>query len=113
MQSKEPPNDEEAAEAFDAVCRPFMDRLEKLTSSLLGRRLTSVEALWQFQLDLLHLQRDIQGAIGDYQNRVKRRRAPMSNLTELRAYRWYARRLGDAFAWVMLGGDKKIIEPLS
>lgn len=115
MQSKEPPGDEDqgAAESFDAVCQPFLGRLEKLTSALLGCRLTSPEALWQFQLDLLRLQRDIQSAINDYKGQVKRKHAPIEILTELRAYRWYARRLGDAFAWVVLGGDKQILEPLS
>jgi hypothetical protein len=113
MPTKEPPGDEDASESFDVVCQPFMGRLEKLTSALLGRRLASPEALWQFQLDLLHLQRNIQSAINDYKIQVKRRQAPIEILTELRAYRWYARRLGDAFAWVVLGGDKKILEPLS
>jgi hypothetical protein len=113
MRSKEPPDDEDATESFDAVCQPFLGCIEKLTSALLGRRLASPEALWQFQLDLLHLQRNIQSAINDYKNQVKRRQAPIEILTELRAYRWYARRLGDAFAWVVLGGDKQILEPLS
>lgn len=113
MQSKESPGDEDTAESYDVVCQPFLSRLEKLAFALLGRRLTSPEALWQFQLDLLHLQRDIQSAINDYKTQVKRRQVTIEILTELRAYRWHARRLGDAFAWVILDGDKKILEPLS
>jgi hypothetical protein len=54
------------SESSDQITRPFLCRIEKLVLTLLGARFVSQQALWQFQLDLLHLQRDIQSAITDY-----------------------------------------------
>jgi hypothetical protein len=102
-----------AALQSDAVTEHFLRRIEKLALTLLGRQFQSPDSLWQFQLDLLNLQRDIQAAINDYKGRAKRDKDAKGALANLRACRWHARRLGDAFAWVVLGGDGKLLEPLS
>jgi Pyridine nucleotide-disulphide oxidoreductase len=113
MQSSEPPSVEAAAKSSDVVAQPFLRRIEKLALTFLRHRVESPEDLWQFQLNLLHLQREIQAAIGDYKGKAKREKGAMEALTDLRACRWHARRLGDAFAWVVLGRNMQIITPLS
>ena len=113
MQSSEPPDVEPAAESADLVAEPFLRRIEKLALWFLGHRFESPQDLWQYQLNLLSLQRDIQASINDYKGRARREKSVMKALTNLRACRWHARRLGDAFAWVMFDGNTKTIEPLS
>jgi hypothetical protein len=112
MQSSKSASGNEASPTPEIVSAPFLRRIEKLALILLEHRFNSSQDLWKFQLDLLHLQRDIQGAVNDCKSKP-RRELPMEVLTEVRVCRWHARRLGDAFAWVVLGGDKKVIEPLS
>jgi hypothetical protein len=113
MQGREPSSDKDSAKSSEIVVRPFLGRIEKLALVLLGVRFKSPQDLWKFQLDLLRLQREIQVAINDYKRQGKQVPGTMETLTDLRACRWLARRLGDAFAWVILGADKKVIEPLS
>ncbi|MEU4009483.1 hypothetical protein AB0H30_13525 [Streptomyces pseudogriseolus] len=68
---------------------------------------------WSFQLKLLSLQRKIQGAIADEKKRVKVARAGAESVKALQQVRWQARRLGDAFAWLVLKLDRKAIRPLA
>ena len=113
MPDREPNGVDAVAESSDVVAQQFLRRIEKLALTLLSARFVSPDELWQFQLDLLHLQRDIQAAITSSKSLAKREKDTMDVLAELRICRWHARRLGDAFAWVMLGGNMQIIEPLS
>jgi hypothetical protein len=113
MRSSGPPSNEATAKSSDAVAQPFLRRIEKLALTFLGHRFESPEDLWQFQQRLLYLQRDIQAAISDYKEKAKQDKGIMEALTNLRACRWHARRLGDAFAWVILGRNMQIIAPLS
>jgi hypothetical protein len=100
-------------ESSTAVVRPLLRRIEKLALTFLNMRFASPDDLWRFQLDLLSLQREIQALISDYKVRSKRDKSTRDVLGELRACRWYSRRLGDSLVWVLFGGDKKLIEPLS
>ncbi|HEX5301699.1 MAG TPA: hypothetical protein VFW50_32385 [Streptosporangiaceae bacterium] len=113
MRNRDPSVGEIAAEPLDAVEWAFLRRIEKLALALLSARFTSAQDLWQFQMNLLHLQRDIQASIKNYKSRAKHDKEVIEILTGLRICRWHSRRLGDAFAWVVTGGDKKILEPLS
>jgi hypothetical protein len=113
MQDAEPMSTLIAAGTPPIVVEPVLLRIEKLTLKCLGRQLKSPQDLWQFQLDLLHLQRDIQAAINICKDQVRQGKVSADSLTDLRACRWNAKRLGDALAWAMLGRNTKIIEPLS
>jgi hypothetical protein len=106
-------DDSQASEDPDIIAQPFLRRIEKLMLALLSSRFASSDDLWQFQLDLLRLQRDIQAAIMGYKSQAKRKKLIIAVLNELRMCRWHARRLGDAFAWVVLEGNMQVIEPLS
>src|SRR6266851_4749352 len=108
-----PTSAREDDESSTAVVRPLMRRIEKLALIRLGMRFASPDDLWLFQLDLLSLQRDIQAVISEYKVRSGRDNSARNVLRQLRACRWYSRRLGDSLAWVLFGGDKKLIEPLS
>jgi hypothetical protein len=83
-------------------------RLDPLVDRLLLAKFKSPSDGWKFQSELLAVQRDIQVSIGS----AKRDRSAGDELRELRRARWHARRLGDAFAWIVLGFDRKFIYPL-
>jgi hypothetical protein len=70
------------------------------------------EELWDIQLELLEVQRSIQDGIAELKD-SRRDKASHEKLENLRAVRWHARRLGDAFGWIVLGVDKKTIVPLT
>jgi hypothetical protein len=103
------PEADEAATADDSAA--FKRRLEPLVLDLLGRRFKTADDLWNLQLQLLTLQRDIQAAI------TKRKKGPktdqVANLDALRDALWHARRFGDAFAWVLFKGERRRIYPLA
>lgn len=89
----------------------FKRRLERLVVDLLGFRFKTANDLWQLQLRLLALQRDIQASI------TRRKAGPKSGKNEdldaLREARWHARRFGDAFAWILFRGERRLIYPLA
>lgn len=89
----------------------LLNRLARLVSTLLGRKFESRRDLWTWQLDLLELQRDIQRSIGS-QKRLGRR-AERDELDHLRILRDHARRLGDAFVWIIFDQDRKALSSLS
>lgn len=70
----------------------------------------SARSLWRWQLRMLDLQRDIQGEI----TRLKDlgRSSEPALIERARWLRWNARRLGDAYAWLLLGLERKLIYPL-
>lgn len=91
--------------------RPYLLRVERLFRSLIRRGgPDGPESLWRFQQDLMELQRDVQRAIGDAKREGP---AAYESLQALRDARWHARRLGDAFAWLILGMERQHIFPLS
>ncbi|WP_333774555.1 hypothetical protein [Streptomyces sp. IBSBF 3136] len=94
--------------------RPFelVTRVEDLTLRLLGSNWNTPNDLWQFQLDLLQLQQDIQKEIAATKWRLKTTKASSGPLESLKLCRWLARRLGDAFAWALLN-DRRSLYPFS
>jgi hypothetical protein len=85
--------------------------VERLVNKLLSAKYDGPNDLWRFQEGLLALQRDIQEAITEAK-RSRTDKVHYSRLRSLRMARWHARRLGDAFAWVLLGQDRKVIHSL-
>ncbi|MET7398865.1 hypothetical protein ABZS66_35795 [Dactylosporangium sp. NPDC005572] len=98
---------------MDINDKPYLDRLEALVTALLEMNFDGAAGIWQFELDLLEVQREIQAAITLCKQKMRRREATLDQLNSLRQARWHARRLGDALAWVLLDNDRKIIFSLS
>jgi hypothetical protein len=96
----------------DKETRAYLRRIERLAKILLGGKYDGAAALWDFQIQLLKLQRDIQQSIGVEKDRIRRSTEKSTKLRDLQYVRWSARRLGDAFAWLSLGVDSKAIHPL-
>ncbi len=90
----------------------YRRRLERLAHRLIRNKFTDAQGLWDFQLELLELQRQIQQAITATKKAARTDKSKRGDLDQLRVIRWLARRLGDAFAWVMLGLDRKVIHAL-
>jgi hypothetical protein len=91
----------------------YVRRLESMVLRLLRGRFSSADDLWRLQLDLLALQRDIQRAIKACKAERRSDQASHERLVGLRHARWHARRFGDAYAWVVLGFDRRTIFPLA
>ncbi len=92
---------------------PYLLRLERLTHRLLGRRFRTAQDLWQIELDLLQIERDLQAAITTAKDGARRDGAYRPSLEALREVRWHARRLGDAYAWLLLRGEPQQLYPLA
>lgn len=90
----------------------FLRRLEKLGRRLLRVEFKNASDFWQFQQELIALQRDIQAAIGA-EKRLPKRERSQSRVEHLRYTRYRARQLGDAFAWLLLRLNSKYIRALS
>ena len=87
-------------------------RLEALARQFKAGDWRSGGDVWAWQLSLLDLQRAIQAGITKL--KIGRRTAEQQALYErLKDARWQARRLGDAFAWVVLGFHKPILHSLA
>ena len=88
----------------------FKGRLEKLVVVLLARRFKTLNDLWNIELELLALQRDIQAAL------TRRKSGPRLSLKRdldaLREALWHAKRFGDAFAWILFRNQRRSIYPL-
>jgi hypothetical protein len=90
----------------------FVRRLEALARQLKSGAWRSGEDIWAWQLSLLDLQRAIQAEITTL--KIGRRTAEQqTRLDGLKDARWQARRLGDAFAWVVLGVDMPVLHSLA
>lgn len=89
----------------------FKKQLESLVVDLLGRRYWSADDMWNAQLRLLRLQRDIQAAIA--RRKAGPKRGEKEDLDALRDAMWHARRFGDAYAWVLFKGERTWIDPLA
>ncbi|MFF1696867.1 hypothetical protein ACFVXC_25185 [Streptomyces sp. NPDC058257] len=95
----------------DNETKGYLHRVECLARFLIGAEYNA-GTLWDFQIDLLKLQRDIQQSIGIEKERIRRSKDKATKLKSLQYARWSSRRLGDAFAWLSLGVDSKAIRPL-
>lgn len=86
-------------------------RVERLGRRFLAMKFEGAQGLWQFQLDLLEAQRDIQASIRQAKKTLAgaQRR---DTVTGLRWARWHARTLGDTLAWLVLGLDRSVIHSL-
>lgn len=92
--------------------RPYLVRLERLVVTLLGKRFKDANGIWQVQVALRALERDVQAEI----TRTKKRPrlpAKAATLERLREMLWHARRFGDAYAWLLLRSDRQAIYPLA
>ncbi|MDT3443147.1 hypothetical protein [Pseudofrankia sp. BMG5.37] len=87
--------------------------VERLATAFMSVSFSSAADLWRFQLDLLAVQRDIQGEIGNIKRMPLPRGEKKESLDRFRNLRWQAKRLGDAFGWALLGGSQKTIQSLS
>lgn len=93
--------------------RHFLVRLETLVLRLLRAKFQGPKSVWQLQLDLLSLQRDIQAAIRERKSIRRGSDAQTNELDALRWALWHSRRFGDALAWSVIGGDRRFIYPLA
>lgn len=80
-------------------------RLWRLAEALIDFRFDGPDQVWAWQLDLLNLQRDIQAEI----SALKARGATKAEKNMPQALRLLSRHLGDAFAWILLAGDRQTI----
>jgi hypothetical protein len=96
----------------DAARKRFLRRLERLARQLTSGRWDSGQGLWDWQLALLGLQRDIQDGITILKC-VRRTADQHALLSWFKEMRWHARRLGDAFAWVILGWETRVLHSLA
>ncbi|WP_343907287.1 hypothetical protein [Nocardioides aquiterrae] len=87
-------------------------QIRLIANRLLSKRFESANDLWKLQVDLLKIQRDIQGAISEAKAESARN-IDRKRLEELRDARWHARHFGDALAWLVLGQDRQLISSLS
>lgn len=90
----------------------YRRRLERLAHRLIRSKFTCAQDLWDFQLELLELQREVQRAITMAKKDARTDKTKRADVEHLRIIRWLARRLGDAFAWVLLGLDRRTISAL-
>lgn len=86
--------------------------LKRLAQPVASGRFGEPRSLWQFQVDLLELQRKIQSAISSAKNTGRRTPDEQASLEALRRLLWHARQLGDAYAWAVLGCDRAVIHAL-
>jgi hypothetical protein len=100
-------------ETTTPAARPYLRRLERLVRTLIGTRFESAQDIWQLQLDLLQLQRDVQASISATKKRARSDPTARADLESLRVARWHARRFGDAIAWLLLGLNRQLIYPLA
>ena len=96
----------------DAARQRFLRRLERLARQLKGGQWASGQDLWDWQVALLDLQREIQGGITSLKG-TGRNADQQALLDWLKDIRWHARRLGDAFAWVVLGLEMRVLHSLA
>ncbi len=91
----------------------LIGRLDRLVTTLLRARFASAADLWRLETDLLRLQQDVQTAVTAQKRLQRRSPDQIKDLEQLRWIRWNARRLGDAFAWLVLGLDRRALFPLA
>lgn len=97
---------------METSVQSYLRRIEKLARQLISVQFDGPQGFWQFELNLLALQREIQEEISRGKSQRQDAEA-RTRLSDLRYARWHARRLGDTFAWLLLGVEKKAIAPLS
>ncbi|WBB59362.1 hypothetical protein O7599_27865 [Streptomyces sp. WMMC500] len=97
----------------DQVAHKLMRKIERLAKRLITVDFEGADGLWGFQRDLLALQWEIQKQIRAEKQEVRIRKKDSEALTSLKWARWQSRRLGDSFAWVILGMDRKLLYALS
>lgn len=93
--------------------RTALARLKGLTRTFIGSKFQNTEDLWEFQLELLHLQQSIQRSISVLKKSARQDSKKHGELNTMRALKHDARRLGDAFAWIILDGDRRTIGTLA
>ena len=93
--------------------KDHLRRIERLARKLIGPHFREPNDLWHFQEELLAVQRSLQESITATKSNRGHSKEQRQTLQELRWARWHARRLGDAFAWLLLGLDKSLIHSLS
>lgn len=106
-------HDQPELRTYTEAARPYLDRLERLARTFVGGKFNAAQEIWQLQLDLLQLQREVQKQIGEAKKKLKTDKAARANLGSFRVLRAQARRLGDAIAWTILDGDRKVISSLA
>lgn len=107
------PSTRKQAEPTEQNAAAYMDRLERLVRTFLAMKFDGPAALWRLQIRLLDLQMEIQASIAVAKRAPRIDVAARQDLDDLRAVRREARRFGDAFAWALLGGSRRIIYPLA
>ncbi|MFJ3578110.1 hypothetical protein [Streptomyces rubiginosohelvolus] len=96
----------------DAESKEYLRKIERLANFFISGKFGSSADLWNFQIELMELQRKIQDSIAAEKERIRRSKVKSDRLQNLKYARYSARRLGDSFAWILLGGDSKVINPL-
>ena len=95
---------------MQAVMQQHMKRIESLATKVLRTGFDDAQDLWKFQEDLLDLQRDIQRKVTESKDADP---SAFGTRADWETVRWHARRLGDAFAWLVMGVERKAIFPLA
>jgi hypothetical protein len=105
--------DQDQGSAYSGEALEFMKKIEELALKFAGFKFDNASNVWQFQLDLLELQRKIQKSVSEEKKRAKKLKGKSEPLQELQMARWLARRLGDSLAWALLGLDRGSIYPFA
>ena len=93
--------------------RPYHLRLDRLARRLLTGKPASLQIMWQTQLDLAELLRDIQISISSTNPKGKHDIEKWVDLVTLKQLLSDARRLGDAIVWIHFQSNEQKIYPLS
>ena len=96
------------------AAKRFLRRIERLSNDLLVTgKLWRGADLWDFQIGLFDLQAEIQQGIARIKRLPRKDPARREALSDLSDIRWHARRLGDAFAWIAFGMDRRALQALA
>lgn len=116
-------------ESCEELYSRLLNELEKLARLLIEVNFTSIQELWQIEVDLINYQSALQKAIDNEQARQREVKGKKAGIVSTRPEGWIAllqqldaeakqvgdriktyqhayqlsRRLGDAFAWALLG----------
>lgn len=107
------PQSQDQGSTYSGEALEFIKKIEELALKFAGFEFDDASDLWQFKLDLLELQREIQKSISEEKKQAKKLKIKSEPLQELQMARWLARRLGDSLAWTLLGLDRGSIYPFA
>ncbi|QKW21114.1 hypothetical protein HUT16_20455 [Kitasatospora sp. NA04385] len=106
------PQREATGSTYTGEALALIQQVEAFARQLISFNFSTASDIWEFQINLLSLQRETQKSISNEKTRRKIEKTKDDSLQALQMVRQHARRLGDALAWTILGNDRGIIYPL-